>query len=77
MHDPLDALGDIFMGGSDRPKRPTKKAQEKGIPWEAKVIDGTYYVPLRQVADLLAQNNALPAVRKGIEARTKNERKKN
>ena len=59
-----------FLGGLGQPSRPTpKKPDEKGVPWEAKIIDGAYYVPLRQVAELLAANDALPAVRKGIEAR--------
>jgi hypothetical protein len=68
---------DIFGGpfGPSRPSASPKKQPEKGIPWRAKVIGGDYYVPLRQVAELLAQNNVLPAVRKGIEARIQNERK--
>ena len=57
-----DILGNL--GG----KVPMKKP-EKGVPWEAKVIDGKYYIPLSQVADLLEQNGVLPAVTEGIKRR--------
>lgn len=64
-------FSDIFGGpfGPSRPTQSPRKKPEKGVPWQAKVIDGDYYVPLRQVAELLASNGVLPAVRKGIEAR--------
>lgn len=57
---------DLFgaLGAKVPPKKP-----EKGIPWEAKVINDEYYIPLRQVADLLEQNDVLPAVREGIRRR--------
>lgn len=48
----------------------TPKKSEKGVPWEAKVLDGKYYVPLSQVADLLEANGVLPGVSKGIRKRT-------
>lgn len=64
-------LFDDLDGYRRRPSTPKKKVPEKGIPWEAKIIDGDYYVPLRQVAELLAANDALPAVRKGIEGRVR------
>jgi len=68
-----DDFFDALLGGyRSRPKGGTPapaSKPEKGIPWEAKVIDGAYYVPLRQVAELLASNGVLPAVRKGIERR--------
>lgn len=44
-----------------------KKKPEKGLPWRARTIDGEMYVPLAQVVELLAQNNVLPAVRRGLE----------
>lgn len=53
---------------------PSKKQKEKGLPWEAKIIDGVYYIPLSQVADLLRQNNVLPAVRRGVEQRVEAQR---
>lgn len=59
-----DVLGGLFSGTRPKPKKP-----EKGVPWEAKVIDGQYYIPLRQVADLLEQNDVLPAVQAGIRRR--------
>lgn len=59
-------FGDL-LGGASRPSGPKK--EEKGIPWEAKVIDGAYYVPLKQVAELLKQNEVLPKVRAGLERR--------
>jgi len=65
-----DFLGGFGARPSTRPA-PAPNRPEKGVPWEAKVIDGTYYVPLRQVAELLAANDALPAVRKGIERRVR------
>lgn len=66
---------DLFNAGPSSSPTPKTKKFEKGIPWQAKVIDGRYYVPLAQVAELLAQNDALPAVRKGIEARVRSEKK--
>lgn len=59
-------LGDLF-GGASRPSGPKK--EEKGIPWEAKVIDGKFYIPLSQVADLLEANAVLPKVTEGIKRR--------
>lgn len=66
---PGGGFGDIFGGLGGAASRSTKS--EKGIPWEAKVIDGQYYIPLRQMAELLEQNDVLPSVRKGIERRVK------
>lgn len=64
---PFDGpLGDLF-GGASRPSGPKK--EEKGVPWEAKVIDGKYYIPLSQVADLLEANGVLPKVTEGIRRR--------
>jgi hypothetical protein len=60
-------LGDILGGASSRPSGPKK--EEKGVAWEAKVIDGKYYVPLSQVADLLKANGVLPKVTEGIKRR--------
>lgn len=62
---------DLFgaFPGSSGPRPAFTKKEEKGIPWEAKVIDGKYYVPLSQVGELLAQNEVLPKVRAGIERR--------
>lgn len=65
-----DVIRNLF-GGSSGPSGSIKR-EEKGIPWEAKVIDGQYYVPLRQVGELLRQNGVLPKVRKGIERRVEN-----
>lgn len=69
-----DILGGVF-GGSPGPSgsRPSAfgKREEKGIPWEAKVIDGKYYIPLSQVYDLLLANDVLPKVRAGIQRRVK------
>lgn len=61
-------LGDLF-GGAARPSG--HKKEEKGVPWEAKVIDGKYYIPLSQVADLLEANGVLPKVTEGIKRRVK------
>lgn len=67
---PFDGpLGDIFGGARPRSAERIRKPEEKGLPWEAKVINGEYYIPLRQVAELLKQNNVLPKVREGIERR--------
>lgn len=63
-----DILSGIMGGAASRPSGQIKR-EEKGIPWEAKVIDGAYYVPLRQVGELLRQNGVLPKVRQGIERR--------
>ncbi len=72
MADPYgDMFGDIFGTNFPRsgpPSTPPKKVQ-KSVPWEAKIIDGKYYVPLEQVSELLKINDALPAVRKGIDIR--------
>lgn len=73
-HDPFN-LADLFGSSDRKPTPPAKPKPEKGVPWEAKVIDGQYYVPLRQVAELLAANDVLPAVRKGIDARVKSQEK--
>lgn len=68
-----DVLGGLFGGASSRPsgaqRQPSTRQEEKGLPWEAKIIDGTYYVPLSQVADLLEQNHVLPKVTAGIRRR--------
>jgi hypothetical protein len=48
---------------------PGPKKEEKGVPWEAKVIDGKYYIPLSQVAELLETNGVLPKVSAGIKRR--------
>jgi hypothetical protein len=68
-----------FMGGSgpfdNNPlkdvfeRAASAKKEEKGVAWEAKVIDGKYYIPLSQVAELLKLNGVLPKVRAGIERR--------
>jgi hypothetical protein len=69
------AFGDDIFGGpfgdiGDIARRAqNKKKPEKGLPWEAKIIDGVYYIPLSQVSDLLRENDVLPAVRRGIENR--------
>jgi hypothetical protein len=64
---PFDGpLGDLF-GGASRPSGPKK--EEKGVPWHAKVIDGQFYVPLTDVAELLKQNGVLPKVLVGINRR--------
>lgn len=64
-------LGDLFGGasGSSGLKGFIPKKEEKGVPWEAKVIDGQYYIPLSQVADLLEANGVLPKVTAGIRRR--------
>lgn len=64
-----DSFGDIFGGGFPYSSPPKERKIEKGLPWEAKVIEGKYYVPFEQVALLLKQNNVLPKVRQGIENR--------
>lgn len=63
-----DMFGDLFGPGSPF-SVPAPKKPEKGVPWEAKIIDGKYYIPLSQVSDLLEANKVLPAVNKGIKAR--------
>lgn len=74
---PGGGFEDIFgaspgpSGSGTTSRRAFEKREEKGIPWEAKVIDGKYYIPLSQVAELLAQNDVLPKVRAGIERRVK------
>lgn len=75
---PFDGFDNLFgpngLLGASRPG--AKKKAEKGVPWEAKIIDGKYYIPLSQVADLLKENDVLPAVRKGIENRVETQRLK-
>jgi hypothetical protein len=68
---PGGGFEDLFgaFPGSSGPKQPSTRVEEKGVPWEAKIIDGQYYIPLSQVADLLRANNVLPKVRAGIERR--------
>lgn len=64
---PFDGpLGDLF-GGVTRPSGPKK--EEKGVPWRAKVIDGKFYIPLEQVAELLEANSVLPKVAEGVRRR--------
>jgi hypothetical protein len=67
-----DPLRGFFDGASSGPSGRTpafSKKEEKGVPWEAKVIDGKYYIPLSQVADLLEANDVLPKVTAGIRRR--------
>lgn len=62
-NDPFAAYDDMqrrFGPGSD-------KKDEKGLAWRAKVIDDKMYLPLEQVIELLAQNDVLPKVRRGLE----------
>lgn len=68
---PGDMFEELFGPNGHGPfnRPPMRKKPEKGVPWEAKIIDGVYYVPLSQVAELLDSNGVLPAVKKGIEAR--------
>lgn len=61
-------FSDLLGGGFD-PDTSSRRRVEKGVAWEAKVINGVYYVPLSQVAQLLDDNKALPRVSKGIKAR--------
>lgn len=61
-----------LFGASPGPSGSKAKKEEKGVPWEAKIIDGKYYIPLSQVADLLKANGVLPKVRAGIERRVEN-----
>lgn len=72
---PFESFDETFtsMFGGTLPNL-AKKQPEKGVPWEAKVIDGAYYVPLSQVADLLKANKVLPAVTKGIVNRVEMQR---
>lgn len=65
----FEDLFGAFPGSSGPKKQPSSRVEEKGVPWEAKVIDGQYYIPLRQVADLLEANDILPKVRAGIQRR--------
>ncbi len=68
---PGGGFEDLFgaFPGSSGPRPSVAKKEEKGVPWEAKVIDGKYYIPLSQVAELLKANDVLPKVRAGIERR--------
>jgi hypothetical protein len=68
---PGGGFEDLFgaFPGSSGPKSSVAKKEEKGVPWEAKVIDGQYYIPLSQVADLLEANDVLPKVTAGIRRR--------
>jgi hypothetical protein len=50
-----------------------EKKPEKAPAWNAKRIDGKYYVSLEQVVELLEMNDVLPSVRKGIERRIAND----
>lgn len=61
-----NAFGRIF-GGASGPSGPKK--EEKGVPWRAKVIDGSFYIPLEQVAELLEANGVLPKVSAGVRRR--------
>jgi hypothetical protein len=73
---PGDMFGDLFGPNSPFSQSAAKNKPEKGLPWEAKIIDGKYYIPLSQVADLLKENDVLPKVRKGIENRVEAQRVK-
>ena len=75
---PGDMFGDLFGPNSPFNQTPAKKKPEKGPDggWHAKIIDGQYYVPLAEVAQLLKANDVLPAVRKGIEKRVEDQKLK-
>lgn len=65
---------DLFgaFPGSSGPKSFIKKPEpkvQKGLPWRAKVIEGQFYIPLEQVAELLEQNGVLDKVSEGIRRR--------
>lgn len=62
-----EIMGKFF--GSDGPKiprNPPPTRPEKGMAWEAKLIDGVLYVPLSQVEELLAANSTLPKMQERI-----------
>ena len=67
-----DAFGSLFGGSGIRRPGPLPERDEKGVAWEAKVIDGKFYVPLKQVGDLLDANKVLPKVSAGIKRRVEN-----
>lgn len=67
MFGPSDPFGIGSMFPDSAASAPKKKKEEKGLPWEAKTINGKMYLPLAQVVELLKQNDVLPAVRKGLE----------
>jgi hypothetical protein len=73
-----DYFSSLFGSGfmTPRPTPPAKPKPERGVPWEAKTINGEYYVPLRQVADLLDSNGVLPAVCRGIKFRVETKKTK-
>lgn len=66
--DPFSAFGSAFLN----PPKASPPA-EKGLPWEAKEINGKLYLPIEQVCELLKQNNVLPQVRAGLERHIKKE----
>lgn len=67
---PFGDFDDLFKTNFDGSrKKPEPKKEEKGVVWQAKSIDGVYYVSLKQVLELLEINDVLPAVRRGLERR--------
>jgi hypothetical protein len=62
-------FGDLFNTSFSKKE---EKKPEKAPAWNAKKIDGKYYVSLEQVVQLLEMNDVLPSVRKGIERRIAN-----
>lgn len=61
---PFGEFDDAFRDAVSSTK---SKKEEKGLPWAAKKFDGKLYLPLEQVVELLKINDALPAVRRGLE----------
>lgn len=62
-----DMFGNLFSGpgGFGGPET------EKGVPWEAKEIDGKIYLPAEQVVEVLKINDVLPKTRAALERHLK------
>lgn len=61
---PFDQFEGLF--GSTGLSAPVK--EEKGVAWEAKVIDHKLYLPAEQVLQLLESNAVLPKMQARLDA---------
>ena len=72
-----EIMGNFFPDSKMAGSRPTKPNTEKGVAWSAKLINGQLYVPIEQVAELLANNNILPKMQERIKANVQAQADKN
>lgn len=61
---PFDQFDGVFKSSG----LATPVKEEKGVAWEAKLIDDKLYLPIEQVLELLESNSVLPKMQARLDA---------